>query len=689
MKKQFNLLKVIILALIAAANLLTFNAYSQISNFHKYKIGFNGSLLYNIHNGTFSTYEGVMDCGYFKDANSFGWSAGNVIDIPLLSIMDLSFRLKYIDAGADFKSQSSSPPRISMPDNSLVPLVSEQSLETVLDYFCLDAMAVFPLYKSLYLGIGPSVGIPNRTSYTQYEEIISPDGITYTDGTTKRKIISGKFGEDGTHERQMRFAINLCAGAEFNLKDNFYLTPELGYSLPFTKVLSNSDWKFQSIYAGLTLKYALERTKVIIQEAPPPKEETKKVEPVVVQKIEKPIPSSILQCQNVNSDGTLDNYSEILVKEEASNQLVPLLPYVFFQTNESEIQARYIDLTQPYADGFDEGKLSGNALFVYHHLLNIVGSRMRKSPLSNIVLTGCIEPLKDNGKDLSKSRAETVKNYLVNRYQISPERISIKTRKLPKLPSNRNDEDGLYENMRVEIEADNPAILAPVSLKDRRAQVNPESVKVSIQTVHPENVLSWELKIDDEKGNNQISQSGQGQVPTEYKWSFPKMQMMKLSNENPPVKIFNVHLTLKAENEQTVNAFSQIPLRKQVFSRQFNGELVSDSIIERFNLIFFDFDKALISKFNSDVIPIVQSRIRTNSKVKISGLTDRIGNEQHNEELSSERAEAIKNIILRRIIPEKINYQGLGENLIYDNELPEGRFYNRTVIIEVTTPYTY
>ncbi len=667
--------------------MVPFLMFSQESSFHKYKIGLNGSLLYNMHQGTFGTYEGVLDCGFFKDANSLGWTVGNVIDVPMFSFMDLSLRVKYFDASANFTSQNANNPRISLQNNTLTYFVTEQSLETVLDYFSLDLMGIIPVYKTLYLGIGPSVSLPNRTMYSQYEEILSPAGITFVDGSTKRKIISGKFGEDNIHKRQIRVALLLSAGAEIPLTGNFFINPEIGYSLPFTKVLSESDWKFQSLYAGISLKYSLEKPKVIIQEAP--KEIPKPVEPVVVQKIEKPQPVSVLQCKNVYANGNISNYSEILIKEESSNQIVPLLPYLFFESNKSEIQTRYNQLSANDARSFDESQLRDSVLGIYHNLLNIIGSRMKKNPDSKIKITGCIEPKNDDIAGLSLSRAETVKNYLVNVFGISPDRITVKSRKLPEMISNRSDDDGLAENRRVEIASDDASILAPVKLSYNNAGIEPESVKIDIQTQFPESVSSWEIKVEAENGEVMITNGGTGKPPTEFNWAFSKAQIVKLSSANPPVKQFNVSLALKTEKDKVVNANSQIPLRKQVFSRQFTGELVRDSVIDRFNLIFFDFDKPSVSKFNKDVVPLIQSRIRTNSKVDISGLTDRIGKEKHNIELSEQRAESLKEDILERIVPEKLNSIGLGEKLIYNNDLPEGRFYNRTVIIEVTTPYNY
>jgi outer membrane protein OmpA-like peptidoglycan-associated protein len=113
---------------------------------------------------------------------------------------------------------------------------------------------------------------------------------------------------------------------------------------------------------------------------------------------------------------------------------------------------------------------------------------------------------------------------------------------------------------------------------------------------------------------------------------------------------------------------------------------VRDSLLERYGLMFFDFDTPNVSDFNRQVVDLIQSRMRTNSAIRITGLTDRIGDEAYNLTLSTKRAEATAKRIQTRIVPNAVATKGAGETLIYNNDLPEGRFYNRTVVIEIATP---
>ena len=111
----------------------------------------------------------------------------------------------------------------------------------------------------------------------------------------------------------------------------------------------------------------------------------------------------------------------------------------------------------------------------------------------------------------------------------------------------------------------------------------------------------------------------------------------------------------------------------------------------RFSILFeFDQSKTIASyeKFLTDVVtPLIPDT----SLVIIHGHTDIVGTEEYNDSLSSRRVEDARAIIEGAIAKSGkhgITFQtfGFGENLQYapfDNNFPEERFYNRTVIIDI------
>ncbi len=67
----------------------------------------------------------------------------------------------------------------------------------------------------------------------------------------------------------------------------------------------------------------------------------------------------------------------------------------------------------------------------------------------------------------------------------------------------------------------------------------------------------------------------------------------------------------------------------------------------------------------------------------MTGSTDRIGEETYNATLSQQRANNAAKALHQRA--ESVTGKGESDPF-YDKNLPEGRFHNRTVQIEVETP---
>jgi outer membrane protein OmpA-like peptidoglycan-associated protein len=83
--------------------------------------------------------------------------------------------------------------------------------------------------------------------------------------------------------------------------------------------------------------------------------------------------------------------------------------------------------------------------------------------------------------------------------------------------------------------------------------------------------------------------------------------------------------------------------------------------------------------------------IADGSTVMIHGHTDVVGTEEYNQKLSDNRAQQTKNVLGNALTASgkgnvKFETSGFGEDTShspFENNLPEDRFYNRTVIIDI------
>jgi OOP family OmpA-OmpF porin len=103
--------------------------------------------------------------------------------------------------------------------------------------------------------------------------------------------------------------------------------------------------------------------------------------------------------------------------------------------------------------------------------------------------------------------------------------------------------------------------------------------------------------------------------------------------------------------------------------------------------IKFGSDTAYIEPASAGVLELVAQRLRENPeiRVRIEGYTDELASEEHNLELSQERAEAVKRILVGfGIAADRLDTVGYGEaNPIASNATPEGRALNRRVELDV------
>jgi outer membrane protein OmpA-like peptidoglycan-associated protein len=119
----------------------------------------------------------------------------------------------------------------------------------------------------------------------------------------------------------------------------------------------------------------------------------------------------------------------------------------------------------------------------------------------------------------------------------------------------------------------------------------------------------------------------------------------------------------------------------------FQGKLVSGEILTLKN-IFFETSKANLLSTSNKELDVLAKALQNNLLVSLNifGYTDSKGNEASNIELSTKRAEAVRNYLVSKgIALKRFNCKGFGSaNAVADNKTEEGRKSNRRVEIEVT-----
>ena len=115
-----------------------------------------------------------------------------------------------------------------------------------------------------------------------------------------------------------------------------------------------------------------------------------------------------------------------------------------------------------------------------------------------------------------------------------------------------------------------------------------------------------------------------------------------------------------------------------------------DTITKIYSLIHFENDSARLTPVQRRVLEeyvfdgILSER---DPVIDVIGYTDVMGTADHNLRLSLRRAESVASAIRKGVGPShyrSLTTHGVGENETrFTNDLPEGRFYNRTVSVLV------
>ncbi|HEY3876225.1 MAG TPA: OmpA family protein [Candidatus Kapabacteria bacterium] len=412
----------------------------------------------------------------------------------------------------------------------------------------------------------------------------------------------------------------------------------------------------------------------------------------------KPALSASIRAVAISANGEESPVARMTVEEVRTRNADPILNYIFFDAGSSSFPTRYkIYGTPDEAEREFQGSSERHdvkLMDLYRETLNILGDRMRKLPKAHVTLLGSTDntgdrDALDRNSDaamlaLARSRAETVKRYLVNVWKIDPNRLAIEATILPTKASPSASENGRAENRRVEIRVDGNdslafRMLAPVIVTNIEHLATPD--RIDLQPTISAPIARSYATIGAQGITLESFRGGASSVSQDKVWAPTEETLRQLSDS------LQIDYDVWDSTGNHAHAHSSIPLSII--------HVTSDrpERIERFSLILFGFDESELTPRNGRSI---ESAVEMTQKipverVTIQGFTDEMGDPSHNDALSKERAENVQNAFEQALHKNggdtaKLNIvsQGLGaRELPYDNSLPEGRFFSRTVNITI------
>ena len=543
-------------------------------------------------------------------------------------------------------------------DKSDAPAGVSTSLNAEFDYASFEpSLRIAPFAGNFYLFIGP------RVSYNVNQKF----SVVTANEPNNEAQFSDVYGIRLSAQIGAGYEIPLSAPAnttQINLSPFVAFLPYFGDQPRSIETLS-----LTTIRAGIALKIGC---------GPKP---TAPAAAVIIAPLEKDVQFSVLAPNSVPG--------QRIVKET-----LPLCNYVFFDSGSTEIPSRYIMLTKDQAPGFTEAQLqdcqkdpgtrTSRQLTMYHNVLNIVADRMKRYPSSTIQLIGSSA---GHGKKIGLENAEAVKSYLVNVFGINGSRITTEGLNEPVTSSRETNgtkdlaliqaEDNRVSiisnstDMMTEIQGNSALCLKPIEVTAMDGS-SPDDAKITVNVNGAGDVLTtWSVDVSDASGNTQHF----GPY-TDDQETISGSAILN-GNKNGTYKIV---MTGQTKTGHAITKESSFSLSREAQPNQ-PEQMVS---------ILFRFDKSVtVATFENFLTNTVAPHIYSNSKVVISGYTDVIGTPEYNLTLSAERAQDAQTILQTALAKSSVTgvtykTNGFGEvGTSFGNTLPEERFYNRTVIINI------
>ena len=608
----------------------------------KFWFGVSAAANLNFYSGTTQTLNSMLKApGAFHDGFGVGPYGSVLMEYRPNQVFGLMLNLAYDGRGAKF-------------DGTEAPCNCPETLNTKLAYLTVEpSIRIAPFKSGLYLFFGGVLSHNIDKSFT-YTQLLKPDA-------------KGDFSEVQTN----KLSAQVGAGYDIMLSpksDPFQvsLSPFVSYHPYFgQEPRSVESWSLQTVRVGVALKFGKGHVdEVVIQP----------VAAIVVVPVAEPeVDFVIVAPAKMPASHTI-------------KETFPIRNYVFFNEGSPEIPSRYILLKKEKANIFVEGQIqepapkdfdgrSHRQLTVYYNVLNVLGARMRENPNTTVTLIGSSA---GKGPKLGKAYAESVKIYLVDEFGIAEARIKTEGKNQPLIASER---PGAKKELvllregdrRVDIVSKSNILIAPLQITALKEAQADSRITFKTGKDGKKSLETWSLEVKDEKGavqnfgpytNEQESISANGLLGDRQVGNFTVVLIGKTKNGVAIRKASSLHIS---RDEVAIEE----GLRFSVLF-DFNQPKTVDTY-ENF--------------LNTDVAPLIPD----NATVIIHGHTDVIGSDAYNMKLSQKRAKDIQNILeksLNKAGKKGIKYEvnGFGEDVNkapFENKLPEERFYNRTVIIDV------
>lgn len=642
------------------------------------RVGLFGNYTFDMQTASFGALPGVPNCcPEFTGGTGSGVFGGLTYLSPIETNLFMDIRLHYGGFSGTMTSRQTLP--VVTATGTTTNAEIEHSLTSSFTQIGVEPLLGYRLTRDLAIRGGILAAYRISSTFEQRETMLQPTNATFETGRRTRNEARGDL--PFVSSVGLSFTVGASYDLPLNADRTMFISPEVYYTFSPFSVVENVSWTISHLRAGIAVSLippsavdSLDAFQLfdVARRTPLPMRGQTNVAF---------IPS--IAAVGIAEDGTRSGEQAIKIEQFASTRIRPLLPYVFFNEKSVAIPERYTPLNSEQVDRYSlDNFYNLDAMVTYHQLLNIVGKRMQEKPSATLTLTGFAgaEELMSEATQRSQgqARAENVRTYLISTWGIEPSRITVAQRDALASPSSTTEPEGRAENRRVELSSSDASILAPVVSRDTMRVFSPTGFRFTPSIDPQVPIASWTVFVSEDERLIKTFH-GDSALPSSVDWRVAEQEMYI------PVgsRTLEYMLVARDTNGRVIpSEMKVLPINEVTIDQKLRSG-AEDKTIDRYSLILFGFDKADLTADHRSLIDNVRGRITPGSQVRIVGYTDMSGSEDYNQRLSLQRATAVS----QELRVPNVTVVGQGERLpLYDNQLPEGRFYNRTVEIIVEAP---
>lgn len=602
---------------------------------------------------TFQSLPGFPSCcPEFSGGSGIGLGVGLGADVPIVGNLLVSLRAGTADHGHTLTTLE----RISvLVEGNEATADVTHSMALTQQVYTAEVLLGYRLSRvTLRAGLGYVLRGPATISAE--ERLEEPAGAAFID--TQSPLRNQRTGPL-PQERSSSLQLGLSVALSFPLdrENRWQLAPEVGVAFPLESITSSTSWMVTIPTASIRCSWSPFGT-----DTPSQPNNTQAVDETVVIPENTPIPTESTVTLDVLGSPT------VTIDEIEQETYLPVLPYVFFNTDSDVIPDRYVRSSRESLPTSAEPPDN-----FHQRILPLIAKRLLEYPKATITIVGAISA-RERDQAIARRRAGSIAGVLRDSFGVDMGRMTILERTLPESPSRAfGDEEVMAdeENSRVEIQSDDYRVLLPYHVQDTLVQMTPPELQIMARTSAPGGLTGWTLSVNDAelRSADQAFKRPVTYAPT------PAMVRSLLTEGEIRIRVDGDVDNRSAEQETVIPVIAQ-----RLFSKR--TVMMNDSIVEEFGLVIFPYNSAALTPMHLHVLDIVRSKIGSSARLTIEGRTDILGAEDANRELSSQRAQAVA------------DYLGGAATVIGRGEptpsipqaLPEQRMLERMVRIRAFVP---